>query len=191
MIVLLCDLVFAAKASKLECLGQRVIRVTALGGIHDTGSVWPPIGGVLIRIGRPAGGWIRSVQLVTVMHRGFLPLEVVVVVILLYRWYAVQIQRRLCPSVQRNFVFVAEKEVKVELQQLVLAILDDPVVSRVFGEAEFQSCSIKLTILYPPPPILRFPHTARCPPLFLCNFAAGDDFKAHGLFFPFTLPPPP
>ncbi|OAY83810.1 hypothetical protein ACMD2_19516 [Ananas comosus] len=29
--------------------------VTALGGIHDTGSVWPPIGGVLIRIGRPAG----------------------------------------------------------------------------------------------------------------------------------------
>nr|CAD1822711.1 unnamed protein product [Ananas comosus var. bracteatus] len=29
--------------------------VTALGGIHDTGSVWPPIGGVLIRIGRPVG----------------------------------------------------------------------------------------------------------------------------------------
>nr|CAD1825730.1 unnamed protein product [Ananas comosus var. bracteatus] len=141
MIVLLCDLVFAAKASKLECFGAagdpwyesvssghlvgpdgvpvwfsglpvsygnrfwetdygdpvwgfvslvlwvsgldtdlvdllrsgRLVRtqcsdatvtggcfelhdlVTALGGIHDTGSVWPPIGGVLIRIGRPAG----------------------------------------------------------------------------------------------------------------------------------------
>nr|CAD1816981.1 unnamed protein product [Ananas comosus var. bracteatus] len=31
----------------------------------------------------------------------------VVVEILMYRWYAVQIQRRLCPSGQRNFVFVA------------------------------------------------------------------------------------
>nr|CAD1826017.1 unnamed protein product [Ananas comosus var. bracteatus] len=47
--------------------------------------------------------------------------------------------------------------VKVELQQLVLAILDDPVVSRVFGEAGFRSCNIKLAILRPPPPFLRFP----------------------------------
>ncbi|KAJ0987672.1 hypothetical protein J5N97_006028 [Dioscorea zingiberensis] len=60
--------------------------------------------------------------------------------------------------------------VKVELQQMLLAILDDPVVSRVFGEAGFRSCDIKLAVLRPPPPILRFPRAARCPPLFLCNF---------------------
>nr|CAD1840664.1 unnamed protein product [Ananas comosus var. bracteatus] len=35
------------------------------------------------------------------------PSYLVVFEILLYRWYAVQIQRRLCPSGQRNFVFVA------------------------------------------------------------------------------------
>lgn len=61
--------------------------------------------------------------------------------------------------------------VKVELQQLVLAILDDPVVSRVFNEAGYCSPDIKLAVLRPPPPILRFPRSARCPPLFLCNFS--------------------
>ncbi|PKA51894.1 Chaperone protein ClpB1 [Apostasia shenzhenica] len=66
--------------------------------------------------------------------------------------------------------------VKVELQQLVLAILDDPIVSRVFGEAGFRNCDIKLAVLRPPPPILRFPRAARCPPLFLCNFSAGEGF---------------
>ncbi|WOK96672.1 protein DWARF 53-LIKE-like [Canna indica] len=80
--------------------------------------------------------------------------------------------------------------VKVELQQLVLAILDDPVVSRVFGDAGFRSTDIKLAILRPPPPILRFPRAARCPPLFLCNFSAGDGFDAaltpRGLVFPFA-----
>lgn len=69
--------------------------------------------------------------------------------------------------------------VRVELQQLVLAILDDPIVSRVFGEAGFRSCDLKLAILRPPPPILRFPRAARCPPLFLCNFAAGEGFGFH------------
>nr|CAD1840626.1 unnamed protein product [Ananas comosus var. bracteatus] len=38
-----------------ELVHTSIDLVTALGGIHDTGSVWPPIGGVLIRIGRPAG----------------------------------------------------------------------------------------------------------------------------------------
>ncbi|RRT49662.1 hypothetical protein B296_00048286 [Ensete ventricosum] len=80
--------------------------------------------------------------------------------------------------------------VKVELQQLVLAILDDPVVSRVFGDAGFRSTDIKLAILRPPPPILRFPRAARCPPLFLCNFSAGDGFETalspRGLVFPFA-----
>lgn len=64
--------------------------------------------------------------------------------------------------------------VKVELQQLILAILDDPVVSRVFGEAGFRSSDIKIAVLRPaPPPILRFPR--RCPPLFLCSFSNGSD----------------
>lgn len=80
--------------------------------------------------------------------------------------------------------------VKVELQQLVLAILDDPVVSRVFGDAGFRSMDIKLAILRPPPPILHFPRAARCPPLFLCNFSSGDGFEtaltSKGLFFPFS-----
>ncbi|XP_068636653.1 protein SMAX1-LIKE 7-like [Aristolochia californica] len=58
--------------------------------------------------------------------------------------------------------------IKVELRQLVLSILDDPVVSRVFGEAGFRSTDIKLAIIRPPGP--RFPR-ARFPPLFLCNFA--------------------
>ncbi|KAG8380815.1 hypothetical protein BUALT_Bualt06G0055700 [Buddleja alternifolia] len=39
--------------------------------------------------------------------------------------------------------------VKVELQNLVLSILDDPSVSRVFGEAGFRSCDIKLATLRP------------------------------------------
>ncbi|KAL5219734.1 hypothetical protein ABZP36_024447 [Zizania latifolia] len=68
--------------------------------------------------------------------------------------------------------------VKVELSQLVLAILDDPVVSRVFGEAGFRSGDIKLAILRPAPPMPllgRFPTRSRPPPLFLCSFAAADD----------------
>ncbi|KAL5204739.1 hypothetical protein ABZP36_009610 [Zizania latifolia] len=68
--------------------------------------------------------------------------------------------------------------VKVELSQLVLAILDDPVVSRVFGEAGFRSGDIKLAILRPAPPMPllgSLPTRSRPPPLFLCSFASGDD----------------
>ncbi|KAL9332621.1 hypothetical protein ACSQ67_002231 [Phaseolus vulgaris] len=67
--------------------------------------------------------------------------------------------------------------VKVELQHLILSILDDPVVSRVFAEAGFRSSDIKLAILRPLRP--------RGPPIFLCNlsepprrfpfFFGGDD----------------
>ncbi|XP_076954688.1 protein SMAX1-LIKE 6-like [Bidens hawaiensis] len=39
--------------------------------------------------------------------------------------------------------------VKVEIQNLILSILDDPVVSRVFGESGFRSSDIKLSILRP------------------------------------------
>ncbi|XP_014504644.1 protein SMAX1-LIKE 6 isoform X2 [Vigna radiata var. radiata] len=58
--------------------------------------------------------------------------------------------------------------VKVELKHFVLSILDDPIVSRVFAEAGFRSCDIKLALLQPPlPPVQhRF---ARAPPVFLCN----------------------
>ncbi|XP_017430405.1 protein SMAX1-LIKE 6 isoform X3 [Vigna angularis] len=57
---------------------------------------------------------------------------------------------------------------KVELKHFVLSILDDPIVSRVFAEAGFRSCDIKLALLQPPlPPVQhRF---ARAPPVFLCN----------------------
>ncbi|RZC84444.1 hypothetical protein C5167_047225 [Papaver somniferum] len=57
--------------------------------------------------------------------------------------------------------------VKVETQQLVLSILDDPVVSRVFADAGFRSTDIKFSILRP----LRY--NSSYPPLFLCNLAAG------------------
>ncbi|XP_052135425.1 protein DWARF 53 [Oryza glaberrima] len=68
--------------------------------------------------------------------------------------------------------------VKVELSHLVLAILDDPIVSRVFAEAGFRSGDIKLAILRPAPPMPllgRLPTRTRPPPLFLCSFAAADD----------------
>ncbi|KAE8777014.1 Protein DWARF 53 [Hordeum vulgare] len=72
----------------------------------------------------------------------------------------------------------AASQVRVELSQLLLAILDDPVVSRVFDDAGFRSADIKLAILRPAPPMPllgRLPTRARPPPLFLCSFAAGDD----------------
>ncbi|XP_077217657.1 protein SMAX1-LIKE 6-like [Tasmannia lanceolata] len=53
--------------------------------------------------------------------------------------------------------------VRVELKQLIISILDDPVVSRVFGEAGFRNYDVKLNIMRPPFVKLR-------PPLFLCNF---------------------
>ncbi|CAJ1970642.1 unnamed protein product [Sphenostylis stenocarpa] len=57
---------------------------------------------------------------------------------------------------------------KVELKHFILSILDDPIVSRVFAEAGFRSCDIKLALLRPPlPPVQhRF---ARAPSVFLCN----------------------
>ncbi|XP_019054190.1 PREDICTED: protein SMAX1-LIKE 6-like isoform X2 [Nelumbo nucifera] len=76
--------------------------------------------------------------------------------------------------------------VKVELQQLILSILDDPVVSRVFGEAGFRSCDIKLAVLRPPPPLVRYPRS-RCPPLFLCNLTGVDSEPGRRNFsFPFS-----
>ncbi|CAN6568984.1 unnamed protein product [Malus baccata var. baccata] len=65
--------------------------------------------------------------------------------------------------------------IKVELQHLILSILDDPVVSRVFAEAGFRSSEIKLAILRPFPQILRYPRSRGHHPLFLCNLAEYPD----------------
>ncbi|KAF8394913.1 hypothetical protein HHK36_018852 [Tetracentron sinense] len=76
--------------------------------------------------------------------------------------------------------------VKVELRHLILSVLDDPVVSRVFGEAGFRSCDIKLAIIRPPPPLVRYSRS-RCPPIFLCNLNGGDSEPGRRSFsFPFS-----
>ncbi|KAL2485947.1 Double Clp-N motif-containing P-loop nucleoside triphosphate hydrolase superfamily protein [Abeliophyllum distichum] len=72
--------------------------------------------------------------------------------------------------------------VKVELKHFVLSILDDPIVSRVFGEAGFWSTDIKFAILNPPT-ISRFAKT-RCPPLFSGNFSELE-LNKRGFNFPF------
>ena len=69
--------------------------------------------------------------------------------------------------------------VKVELPQLVLSILDDPIVSRVFSDAGFRSYDIKFSVLHPPPSLLRLSRAARCPPLFLCNFSIDVDLDCR------------
>ncbi|KAF7816487.1 protein SMAX1-LIKE 8-like [Senna tora] len=73
--------------------------------------------------------------------------------------------------------------VKVELQHLILSILDDPVVSRVFGEAGFRSSEIKLAILRPLPQLLRYSRS-RGPPVFLCNLTDHSDPGRRS--FPFS-----
>ncbi|KAL4335119.1 hypothetical protein GQ457_07G017980 [Hibiscus cannabinus] len=81
--------------------------------------------------------------------------------------------------------------VKVELQHLILSMLDDPVVSRVFGEAGFRSSEIKLAIIRPLPSLLRYSRP-RGPPVFLCNLENSDPGRENtripgnrGFSFPF------
>ncbi|XP_038885978.1 protein SMAX1-LIKE 7-like, partial [Benincasa hispida] len=76
--------------------------------------------------------------------------------------------------------------VKVELQHFLLSILDDPVVSRVFGEAGFRSSEIKLAIIRPFPQLLRYTSRARGPPLFLCNLMDCSDPNRRGFLFPLS-----
>lgn len=76
--------------------------------------------------------------------------------------------------------------VKVELKHFILSILDDPIVSRVFGEAGFRSFDIKIAILNPPTNY-RFSKTTRCPPLFLCNLS-DMELSKRGFNFPFSGP---
>jgi hypothetical protein len=65
--------------------------------------------------------------------------------------------------------------VRVDLSHLLLAVLDDPLVSRVFADAGFRGADVKLAVLRPVPLLGRLPGRARPPPLFLCSFAAADD----------------
>ncbi|XP_057724502.1 protein SMAX1-LIKE 6-like [Arachis stenosperma] len=77
---------------------------------------------------------------------------------------------------------------KVELKHFVLSILDDPIVSRVFGEAGFRSPDIKLALLQPPnpPPSSRiFSRTRYPPPLFLCSLESGRPGPGFSSGFPF------
>lgn len=88
--------------------------------------------------------------------------------------------------------------IKVELQNLILSILDDPLVSRVFEEAGFRSTEIKLAIIRPlPGSLLRYSRN-RGPPVFLCNLEDPlTDFRpeynpGHRTFsFPFPGFSPP
>ncbi|XP_010469910.1 PREDICTED: protein SMAX1-LIKE 7-like isoform X3 [Camelina sativa] len=76
---------------------------------------------------------------------------------------------------------------KVELKYFILSILDDPIVSRVFGEAGFRSTDIKLDVLHPPVTSQfssRFTSRSRVPPLFLCNIPESDSGRAR-FGFPF------
>lgn len=57
--------------------------------------------------------------------------------------------------------------VKVELKHFILSILDDPIVSRVFGDAGFRSTDIKIAILHPPTVSGFQKSMMRFPPLFL------------------------
>ncbi|EOA26514.1 hypothetical protein CARUB_v10022567mg [Capsella rubella] len=77
---------------------------------------------------------------------------------------------------------------KVELKYFILSILDDPIVSRVFGEAGFRSTDIKLDVLHPPVTSQfssRFTSRSRVPPLFLCNLPESDSGRVR-FGFPFA-----
>ncbi|KAL3523984.1 hypothetical protein ACH5RR_016818 [Cinchona calisaya] len=77
--------------------------------------------------------------------------------------------------------------VKVELQNLILSILDDPVVSRVFGESGFRSCEIKIAILRPlHHQMFRYSrYKGPPPPLFLYNINGDNELGRRGFSFPF------
>ncbi|KAK9069108.1 hypothetical protein SSX86_013224 [Deinandra increscens subsp. villosa] len=75
------------------------------------------------------------------------------------------------------------QSVKVELKHFVLSILDDPIVSRVFGDAGFRSSAIKIAIVHPPsvPAILRrYQNTNRINFPFAVDNGEEEDFKRIG-----------
>ncbi|KAK6163837.1 hypothetical protein DH2020_000701 [Rehmannia glutinosa] len=64
--------------------------------------------------------------------------------------------------------------VKVELKHFVMSILDDPIVSRVLGDAGFRTQEIKMAILNPLTMSRFSSTTSRPPPLFLCSLSDLD-----------------
>lgn len=84
-------------------------------------------------------------------------------------------QQLQCSSQSANSV------VKVEVKHFILSILDDPIVSRVLGEAGFRSTDIKLSVLHRPP-VSKFPIY---PPLFIANSSEPDPSRPH-FSFPFA-----
>ncbi|XP_074339287.1 protein SMAX1-LIKE 8-like [Apium graveolens] len=74
--------------------------------------------------------------------------------------------------------------VKVELKNLIVSILDDPIVSRVFGEAGFRNYDVKLAVLRPVSN--QFFRFKRGNPVFLCDYNDGFDVGLRGFSFPFS-----
>ncbi|XP_042472661.1 protein DWARF 53-LIKE-like isoform X1 [Zingiber officinale] len=149
-----------------RCFGMALDRLPSSGGQREGGGDGPPVSNSLMAaIKRSQANQRRNPES--------------------FHLYQQQQQQNAAAGVASTF-----SGVKVEMQQLILAILDDPIVSRVFDDAGFRSGDIKLAIIRPPPTILRFPHAAKCAPLFLCNFSAGDGFEApissRRIGFPFA-----
>nr|AND01169.1 hypothetical protein [Linum usitatissimum] len=87
---------------------------------------------------------------------------------------------------QIHFGNQAPAVIKVELKHFIGSILDDPVVSRVFGEAGFISCRIKSVILSPPLLLQtpRFPRAGLLPPSFFSrNLGSSDPGFGFGFSF--------
>ncbi|XVF46757.1 hypothetical protein PTKIN_Ptkin03bG0054100 [Pterospermum kingtungense] len=75
---------------------------------------------------------------------------------------------------------------KVEIKYFILSILDDPIVSRVFGEAGFRSYDIKIALVNQPVTQVSSPFSrARRPPIFLCNSTDSVPGRV-GFNFPFS-----
>nr|XP_043609118.1 protein SMAX1-LIKE 6-like [Erigeron canadensis] len=83
---------------------------------------------------------------------------------------------------QQNSQTTSLSCVKVELKHFILSILDDPIVSRVFGDAGFRSADIKIAILHPPLVSGGF-QKSLIPPMFLCNLPEART----GFNFPFVV----
>ncbi|KAF9675480.1 hypothetical protein SADUNF_Sadunf09G0036600 [Salix dunnii] len=79
---------------------------------------------------------------------------------------------------------------RVEMKHFILSILDDPIVSRVFGEAGFRSSDIKMAIVQPP--VIQTSRFSRagCAPVFLCNLPGSNGTvsgRPPGFSFPFSM----
>ncbi|KAG6789414.1 hypothetical protein POTOM_005512 [Populus tomentosa] len=83
----------------------------------------------------------------------------------------------------------AASVLKVEMKHFTLSILDDPIVSRVFGEAGFRSYDIKIAIVHPPVSQSSRYSPVGCAPIFLCNLPGSNitgPGRPPGFSFPFS-----